>query len=238
MSNEKENTKNILERITPEIKKEMESIWFGADFHHGHPKIVEICNRPVYVPLQVPENFTRTLKDLTYKQLLDTAHNEWLVKDVINKWVKKKDTFFIVGDLSMAKRADAEKFLDRLNGNKFLVIGNHDKNIDNSTRFSQTTLRKDFNFSRPGINIHIVLDHFPLASWNRKVHGAWHLYGHVHGRYKNPGLSMDIGIDNQELLDFTGGVHRPLNLFEVVTIMEAKRKFIGDELARAEYGVY
>jgi|AntAceMinimDraft_18_1070375.scaffolds.fasta_scaffold08879_3 calcineurin-like phosphoesterase family protein len=224
-------TKNILEKITPEIQKDMETFWFTADLHHGHPKIIDICNRPIYLDQKIMDELKRTninnskynvYDDKEYKRLINPLHNEWLVKEVINKWISKKDTIFFIGDLSLAKRVEAEKFIDRLNGNKFLIVGNHDKNLWNSTRFSQITLRKDFTYSRFGINIHIVLDHFPLASWNRKVHGSWHLYGHVHGRFKNNGLSFDVGIDNSELLTITGGIHRPLNLFEIVKIMEGK----------------
>jgi calcineurin-like phosphoesterase family protein len=220
-------TKDILSKITPEIRKDMETIWFSADLHHGHPKIIDICNRPVSIYL---EGVEANLKNKVYREALNTAHTEWLVREVINKWVDKKHTLYLVGDVSMAKRAEAEKFLDRLNGNKFLIIGNHDKNIQNSTRFSQRTLRKDFTYNRFGLNIHIVLHHNPILSWDRKVHGAWHLYGHVHGRLKNFGHSFDIGIDNPELLDFTGGVHRPLNLFEVVEIMETKRPLDPNDL--------
>lgn len=28
--------KQLIENITPEIRKEMETIWFTADLHHGH----------------------------------------------------------------------------------------------------------------------------------------------------------------------------------------------------------
>jgi len=223
-----------LNKITPEIQQDLETIWFTADLHHGHPKIVGICNRPVYLEQTFIEELKNKhkddpkwdmIRDPEWKRAIDPLHNEWLVKEVVNKWVGKKHTLFLIGDCSMAKRSEAEKFLDRLNGNKFLIIGNHDKNIDNSTRFSQTTLRKDFTYSRFGLNIHIVLDHFPLLSWNRKVHGSWHLFGHVHGRLQtNVGLSFDIGIDNPELHKITGGVHRPLNLFEVIKLMNEKYK--------------
>lgn len=224
------HTQNILHLITPEIKADMETIWFTADVHHGHPKIINICNRPIYLNADEEKLFTpeqKTLKNKEYKNLLDTKHTEWLVKEVINKWVGKKHTLYFGGDLSMAKKTAAEKFIDRLNGNKFLILGNHDNNIKNSTRFSQITQRKNFNYSRFGINIHIVLDHFPLASWERKVHGSWHLYGHVHGRLNFPNsLCFDIGIDNPLLHEITGGVHRPLNLYEIVVLMSKKMEFI------------
>jgi len=219
-------SKNILGMITPEIKADMETIHFCADLHHGHPKIIDICNRPVFLKdkdvAHIPME-KRSLKFPEYKRLRNAQHDDWLVKEVINKWVQKNHSLYLLGDVSMAKRVDAEKFLDRLNGNKYLIEGNHDKNIRNSTRFAQRTQRKNYSYSRFGINIHIVLDHFPLLSWDRKVHGSWTLYGHVHGRLKAFGHSFDVGIDNPELHEITGGYHRPLNLFEIVTIMETKR---------------
>jgi calcineurin-like phosphoesterase family protein len=170
--------RDIIKNITPEIRKEMETIWFTSDLHQGHPKIVDICNRPVYIEY-AGEKDIKNNRD--YKYLLSKAHDEWLVKEIFNKWVQKKDTVFILGDLSLDKRAEAERFIDRLNGNKFLILGNHDNNIDTSTRFSQITGIKDFKFKRGQVQIEIALAHYPMASWNKKPHGAWHLYGHVHG---------------------------------------------------------
>jgi len=239
---------SILDKITPEIQADMETVWYAADLHHEHPKIVDICNRPIHIEHHILDELkarhSNDLKwkmssDSEWKKLINPIHNEWLVKDVVNKWVKKKDTFFLLGDVSMAKRADAEKFIDRLNGNKFLIEGNHDKNIDTSTRFSQITKRKDYSYSKFGLNIHIVLDHFPLVTWNRKMHGAWQLYGHVHGRYSNPFvLAFDVGIDNPELLEITGGIHRPLNLYEIVKLMAKKEQFIEEERIKIEFGIY
>ena len=193
-------------KISEEAKKEMEKIHFTADLHHGHDKIIDICSRPIS----------------------KEEHEEWLVKEVINKWVGKKDQLYILGDLSMSKRKLAEKFIDRLNGNKFLIVGNHDKNIKNSTRFSQITQIKDFTFKQFGLNIHIVLCHYPIVSWNKKIHGSWHLYGHVHGHYRDSSsLSLDIGIDNKsEIHNITGGYYRPINLYEVFTYMEDKKQLI------------
>jgi len=187
---------DILDRLTPEIISEMERIWFTADLHGGHPKIVDICNRPVS----------------------REEHDEWLIREVFNKYVQRKDEVYLLGDISLAKRKDAQKWVARLNGNKHLILGNHDKNIRNLGNWTEVTQIKDFTFSRkdPNINIHIVLCHYPLASWNRKVHGSWHLYGHVHGRFQNTGLSWDVGIDNKEYFE---GWLRPISLYEVVKIM-------------------
>jgi calcineurin-like phosphoesterase family protein len=208
-------TSKILSLITPEAQKVMETIWFAADYHHAHPKIVDICNRPT----------TRE------------EHEEWLIKEVHNRWVQKKHVVYLLGDLSFANRVGTEKFINRLNGEKFMILGNHDKSAAGLPQFTQITQIKDYTFSQFGLNIHIVLAHYPLASWNRKPHGAWHLYGHVHGRYKLPGLAFDVGIDNSEIHQFPGGGWRPINLYEVCQIMQDKARNIGDQKIAVDYGI-
>lgn len=208
-------TSKILSLITPEAQRVMETIWFTADLHHAHPKIVDVCNRPT----------TRE------------EHEEWLVREVWNKWIQRKHTVYILGDLSFANRVTTEKFINRLNGEKFMILGNHDKSVAGLPQFTQITQIKDFTFAQFGLNIHIVLAHYPLASWNRKPYGAWHLYGHVHGRYKLPGLAFDVGIDNSEIHQFPGGGWRPINLYEVCQIMQNKARNIGDEKISTDYGI-
>jgi calcineurin-like phosphoesterase family protein len=223
-----------LQNVSPETRKEMETIWFTSDLHHGHPKIVPICNRPIYIDkklqeyFKVKENaafekdgFWNPWADREWRDEMNKIHDQWLVKEIFNKWVKQKHQVFILGDLSLAKKPEAEKFVDRLNGDKFLILGNHDESLRTSTRFSQITQIKEFRFKRQDIEIKIDMCHYPLASWPSKPHGGWNLYGHVHGRYKNPGLSLDVGIDNSEVN------YRPINLYEVALIMEQKEKDLG-----------
>ncbi len=220
----------LLDKITAEIKADMETYHFVADPHSGHPKIIDICGRPI----SVFYDGVKDLKNKEYWNLLNEIHDDWLVNEVINRYVGKRDFLYLLGDVSLANRSSADKFLDRLNGNKFLVCGNHDKNILHSTRFSQITQIKDFTYSKFGLNIHGVLCHYPIASWNRKIHGSFHLYGHVHGRFAMSGLSFDVGIDNKELLKATGNVYRPLNLYEIITIMAEKEKNIKEETIRGK----
>lgn len=165
--------------------EEAKHIWFTSDLHLLHPKIVNICNRPT------------TIED----------HDQWLI-DHINSVVNKRDELYILGDISMANREKTEKLLDKINGKKFLIEGNHDNSIKSSTRFQHTTQIHDFNFNSPSYsNIHLVLCHYPMQSWNRKVHGSGHLYGHVHGRLPGVGLSFDVGVD--------ANGYFPLNLEQV-----------------------
>lgn len=155
--------------------EDINKIWFTADLHFLHPKIVNICDRPITVE----------------------KHDEWLLER-INSKVSKHDTLYILGDVSMASKEKTEKILHRINGNKVLIPGNHDDNILTSTLFGEIKLIKDFTFNSESYpNIHIVLCHYPIASWNRKVHNAYHCHGHCHGRLDNSlePFRVDVGVD-------------------------------------------
>jgi len=119
-----------------------------------------------------------------------------------NSTITKKDTVYILGDFSLGKREETEKILDKLHGAKHLILGNHDRNIQNSTRFESISQIKSINHvvkDKDGedTKLSIILCHYPIASWNKKIHGSAHLYGHTHGRFQNDGLSLDVGIDAQ-----------------------------------------
>lgn len=195
----------ILEKITSEIKSEMEKIHFISDLHAHHPKIIGIHNRPT-----TPED-----------------HERWLLEEVYNKYIGKKDQVYLLGDISLGKKTLAENFVSKLNGVKHLISGNHDKNILSLGNFKDVKQIKNFNFSRGELNIHIVLSHFPIAKWEREEHGSWHLYGHCHGTFINNGYSWDVGIDNKNaLMGLDKIVHhnmyKPLNLYDVCQIMARK----------------
>jgi calcineurin-like phosphoesterase family protein len=55
-------------------------------------------------------------------------HDEHLIEQW-NKVVAKRDTTYIVGDITMEKSKDYYK-LDQLNGRKIVVLGNHDRHQD------------------------------------------------------------------------------------------------------------
>jgi len=165
---------------------DINKIWFTADLHFLHPKITNICSRPIS----------------------KEEHDEWLISR-INEKVAKQHQLYILGDVSMGSKTNTEPLLAKIKcKHKFLILGNHDKNLENSTSFVNISQIKNFTFNSPNYpNIHIVLCHYPIASWDRKVHGAFHLYGHTHNRFQNTGLSFDCGVDAQN--------YYPISLEEV-----------------------
>ena len=86
-------------------------IYFIADTHFNHENIIKYCNRP--------------FKN-TYKM------NEY----IIQKWnsvVKKDDTVYHLGDVGFGSLQEVKSLVERLNGTKILIKGNHDLKIGMNT---------------------------------------------------------------------------------------------------------
>ena len=89
----------------------MNQIYFTSDLHFGHSNILKHSpKRP-------------------YSDTVDiAAHDEWLL-DLWRSTVDKKDTIYILGDLTFLKSENARHLLEKLPGHKFLIEGNHDGSI-------------------------------------------------------------------------------------------------------------
>lgn len=151
--------------------------------------------------------------------------NEVLVENW-NKKVRAGDTVYHLGDLSFASAKKTVEILDRLNGSKILVLGNHDhkkflglKETDHFQRIERMMEVKMIDPDGHDGYQRIVLCHFPMLTWNRAHYGAWHLHGHCHGSLegKFEGLRLDVGVDCH---DFA-----PISYWEVKALM-AKKKFV------------
>ena len=129
---------------------------------------------------------------LTYRKYKShNKHNE----DLIFKWnqtVSKHDRVFILGDLTLKKgdnRSIIENVLNRLNGTKILILGNHDEfkpftYIDMGFQSVHTSLmyRDD-----------ILMIHDPAVS--TFVPNLTVLCGHVHELFTREKNCINVGLD-------------------------------------------
>ena len=83
-----------------------EKVWFTADTHFGHKNIIRYCQRP-FVDV---EEMNRALIE------------NW------NSVVSPDDLVFHLGDFSVGGAAEWTSLLNKLNGEIFLILGNHDMN--------------------------------------------------------------------------------------------------------------
>ena len=139
-------------------------IYYIADTHFNHANIIRYCNRPFS----------------SVEKMNNTIIDNW------NKKVKKDDDVYILGDFCFGNKNDAIDLFSKLNGRIHFIRGNHDRWLGNDTFFY---------IGNEKINVYnllsikdkdrvVILCHYPIESWNRKFHGSYHLYGHVHNSEK------------------------------------------------------
>jgi calcineurin-like phosphoesterase family protein len=87
--------------------------------------------------------------------------------------------------------------MNRCNGVKILVEGNHDRKTlqDQTFRSAFAEVHKYLDITYDGHKI--VMSHYPFLEWDQMHRGALHFFGHLHGgttgmeKYR----CMDVGMD-------------------------------------------
>jgi calcineurin-like phosphoesterase family protein len=173
--------------------------FFTSDPHFGHANIIKFCNRP-----------------FSSVEEMDEA--------MIERWngkIKDGDTVYLVGDFSFHKPAKTQEIIDRLNGHKHLILGNHDRHLKPNILecFDSVNQMLDISVSDhelPRGKQDIVLCHYAMRVWNASHYGSWQLYGHSHGGLADEPhrLAIDVGVDCH---NFT-----PLSYHDIKEIMSRK----------------
>lgn len=160
----------------------MANLWFTSDNHFGHKNILKFC----------PE--TRPFASIEEHDAAQIAN--------FQKLVQPEDTVWFLGDVFFCNEYRAKDILAQIPGHKHLVYGNHDQTIKKSFAVrSMFESIQDYKELRvDGVNV--VLFHFPIMEWNRMHHGAYSLFGHVHGSLDDDelvlsGRAMDVGVDSR-----------------------------------------
>jgi len=98
----------------------------------------------------------------------------------LNSSVKANDILYFLGDFCIGSKARVLEHRKQIRCNKvFAVPGNHDKEARKLTEeFSWLGNLAEISVKGQPI----VLCHYAMRVWNRAHHGAWHLYGHSHGK--------------------------------------------------------
>jgi len=179
----------------------MEKVWFTSDNHFGHKNILKFC----------PE--TRMGKDAAEHDEIQIAN--W------QRQVGQNDHVYLLGDVFFCDAVRARSIMNRLPGQKHLIFGNHDKVIHSNKDLRDMFVSvQDYKEIRVG-GQKIIMFHFPMLEWNHMHHGAFHLYGHVHGDHcASPlvtrGRMMDAGIDGRP--DGEVQAYGPMSLWEFAQI--------------------
>ena len=134
--------------------------FYIADWHYDHANILSFDSRKF------------------------TDVNE-MNKELVRRWnsvVAPEDIVYSLGDMFWCKSSDALPILDALNGQKFLIRGNHDRTKDSKfiNKFVKVT---DYLEVEDG-DKNIVLCHYPIPCFKNHYYGWYHLYGHIHSSFE------------------------------------------------------
>ena len=174
-------------------------IWFTADPHFGHKKVIEYCARPF-------------------------ESVEEMDSEMIHRWnerVKDGDEVFVLGDFSFSGAVRTAEILAQLKGRKVLVQGNHDHWKPEKYK------RLGFHEVHPWLqwgerSTGILLSHFPYRGEELDDRtfagqfvddGGWLLHGHVHQGWKVNKRMINVGVDQWAFA--------PVSFEEIREILEA-----------------
>lgn len=150
--------------------------FFVADPHFGHKAVISYENRPY-------DNV---------EEMDEALIANW------NRVVAKTDRVYLLGDLSFYDNEKTGEIVHRLAGNKYLLLGNHDKR--------NVHTYYDMGFHRV-YDCPILLDEFWMLSHaplytNTNMPYA-NIYGHVHGNKQYTDYSKQSFCVSVERIDYT-----------------------------------
>jgi calcineurin-like phosphoesterase family protein len=156
------------------------AVWFTSDTHFNHAKIIEYSQRPF----------------ADVEEMTEVMIERW------NKRVKPGDLIYHLGDFALSwgrQHADlVDGILSRLNGQKWLIVGNHDRDeVVENDRWVKVKDLHEIKVDLGGVHKQrIMMCHYPLRSWSQMHRGSWMLHGHCHGNLSDVGGKiLDVGVD-------------------------------------------
>lgn len=195
----------------------MPRLWFTADLHLGHGNIIKYCARPYPAAGEALDASVDPRGPGKVSRETVIRHDDGLL-EAINEKVAENDTLWILGDFSLCPIEEAKVYRARIRCREVnLVRGNHDL-PSYDTLFTRVIDQGMIKYQ----GRKIWLNHYPMRSWDKAFHGAWHLFGHVHGRLREEDaalprlLAMDVGVDACH--------YRPISFDEVADYMRPREE--------------
>ena len=124
-----------------------------ADTHFGHANIIQYCNRPFN----------------SVEEMDEAIIKNW------NETVSNKDTIIHLGDFGLGNKEYIRGIIERLNGKKILVLGNHDNWKESFYKESGFHTVSRFPIIYDGF---YVMSHAPLLLSDKLPFMS--CYGHIH----------------------------------------------------------
>lgn len=145
-------------------------IYYIGDTHFGDKRVMELAGRPY--------------------SLIEEMDNDILLK--WNRRVKDNDTVCILGDFAFSD--EAAWIVEKLQGKKILLLGNHDEVLSLETLHKFDRVKTIETIDDGGRSV--CLCHYPLLSYNRSVYGGYHVFGHIHNNPNDKAYSLQAQFPN------------------------------------------
>jgi len=179
--------------ILPLADNDERDVWVWSDLHFGHKNIIRFSERPFDDTEQM---------------------NEHLIAN-FNEYVKPNDISYWVGDIAFGGDTFANNILDRCNGYKILIVGNHDfhKRHLRNLKFDEVHLLGHIQIE----DVDLVMTHYPMENLPLP-------YINVHGHLHAGGGSHDA-MDTLQHINVNCEFHnyRPINLNELMTMAKTRK---------------
>ena len=165
----------------------MSKTFFTSDLHFGHKNILK---------------FTKPRPFATIEEHDQAIIDNW------NSVVNQNDTVYVLGDIAMNTDPDVlENYLERLNGHKRLILGNHDRSKLHARYLNAglwESMREYENVKltdKSGRIYECVLFHYPILEPNHvfckpkagKIGPTCHFYGHIHNMNDYDEIYQQLG---------------------------------------------
>ena len=176
--------------LNEEIKINDKNVWVWSDQHFSHKNIIKFSERP-----------------------FDNVHqmNEYLIANH-NDYVKEEDVCIWVGDVGFGGDGHINGLLDKCNGYKILVVGNHDFKGKNLRKLNFDEIHLIYGLAVDGINL--VFTHYPMYNI---PYPFINIHGHLHvfpTPYTDNLLHINVNCEIQE--------YKPRNLNDIVKISKMR----------------
>lgn len=179
--------------------------YYTSDFHFGHKRIIELCNRPFADVDEMNEGILHS----------------------INTTVTPDDHLYLLGDLCMGRMDDTLPLIERIMCPVTIVAGNHDRchpvngakhekwieryeslsNVD-SVHLGPITIGWMISSDGETRVSGVQACHFPYKNQDNERYptdkfdpyraenrGGWLLCGHVHGAWRVHKAQINVGVD-------------------------------------------
>jgi len=165
----------------PKEEKDMKKYFVVSDHHFYHKNIMVYENRPF-------DDLEHMTKELIKRH---------------NSVVKKDDVVFFLGDISFTNKEKTKEIIEKMNGYKILIMGNHDRRNRNwhlDVGFSEVIKYPII------VKGYYILSHEPVYL-NDKMPYV-NIHGHMHGKSMSGGNYVNVSV---EQIDYT-----PVNIEDII----------------------